>query len=74
MFTYFKTLSIDFSNSSITITVPAATTPGFQTYTIPTFFTVVDDKINELEQSFGIVAEMGDDVPYNCYVGGCWIE
>ena len=50
------------------VTVPAAATPGFQTYTIPTFFTVVDDNINEVRQSFAIVAEIGPDVPYNCYV------
>ena len=61
-------LGIDFSNSSITVTVPAATTPGFQTYTIPTFFTVVDDDINEFGQRFAIVAEIGSDVPDNCYV------
>ena len=63
-------LGIDFSNSSITVTVPAATTLGTQTYTIQRFFNVVDDKINELEQSFAIVAEIEDDVTYNCYVGG----
>ena len=63
-------LGIDFSNSSITVTVPAATTLGAQTYTIQRFFNGVDDNINEVEQSFAIVAEIGDDVPYNCFVEG----
>ena len=63
-------IGADFSDQCTTVTVPAATTPGFQTYTIPTFFTVVDDNINEVEQSFAIVAEIGDDVPSNCFVEG----
>ena len=63
-------LGIDFSNISSTITVPAATTLGTQTYTIQRFFNVVDDNINELEQSFALVAEIGDDVPSNCFVEG----
>ena len=61
-------LGIDFSNSSITITVPAATTLGPQTYTIQRFLTVVDDDLNEVEQSFALIAEIGDDVPSNCFV------
>ena len=61
----------DFSDQCTTVTVPAATTPGFQTYTIPTFFTVIDDNINEVEQSFAIVAEIGSDVPDTyCFVEG----
>ena len=63
-------LGADFSDQCTTVTVPAATTPGSQTYTIPTFFTVVDDNINEVEQKFVIVAEIGDDVPSNCFVEG----
>ena len=49
----------DFTNSSITITVPA----NSQTMEIPQFFTVLDDDINENQQSFAIVAEIGPDVP-----------
>ena len=30
---------------------------------IPQFFSVVDDNIDEYEQSFAIVAEIGPDVP-----------
>ena len=60
----------DFSEQCTDITVPAATTLGTQTYTIQRFFNVVDDNINEVEQSFAIVAEIGDNVPYNCFVEG----
>ena len=49
----------DFTNSSVTITVPA----NSQTMEIPQFFTVLDDDINEDEQNFAIVAEIGPDVP-----------
>ena len=37
---------------------------------MPTFFSAVDDNINEVEQSFAIVAEIGSDVPNNCFVEG----
>ena len=50
------------------VIVPAATTQGSQTYTLQKFFTVDDDDINEVEQSFALLAEIGDDVPDNCYV------
>ena len=32
---------------------------------IPEFFSVVDDDVNELEQFFAIVAEIGEDIPEN---------
>ena len=67
---YLLLLGTDFSDQCTTVTVPAATTLGIQSYTIPTFFTVDDDNINEVEQSFAIVAEIGPDVPYNCFVEG----
>ena len=41
------------------ITIPA----NSQTYEIPQFFTIVDDNIDEDQQSFAIVAEIGSDVP-----------
>ena len=31
---------------------------------------MTDDIINEVEQSFALTAEIGDDVPDNCYVAG----
>ena len=36
---------------------------GSQKFNIPQFFTIVDDNIDEPEQSFAVVAEIGDDVP-----------
>ena len=49
----------DFSDSVITITVPANSNP----YRIDQFFNISDDNIDEDEQSFAIVAEIGQDVP-----------
>ena len=54
----------DFSNISYTVTVPATEgTSG--TFTIPINFTIFDDDINEIEQSFALVAQLGADVPDN---------
>ena len=50
----------DFSDQPITVEVPAN---GDQRFTLSEFFTVVDDNIDEDEQSFAIVAEIGPDVP-----------
>ena len=48
----------DFNTTSITITIPAGSTE----YDIRnTFF--FDDEINEIDQSFALVGELGDDVP-----------
>ena len=40
--------------------------------TVPQFFTIEDDDIDEDEQSFAIVAEIGPDVPDNisCFQTG----
>ena len=46
----------DFNNATINVTIPAHHT----IFEIPTFFTVVDDNIDEREQSFAIVAEIFD--------------
>ena len=64
----------DFTNNSITVTVPAATTPGPQSYTLPKFFSVIDDDIDEVEQSFALVAEIGSDVTNTCYFNGAVTE
>ena len=48
---------------TITVEIPAATTDGTQTYEVPDFFQVNDDDIDEIEQSFAIVATIGNDVP-----------
>ena len=57
-------LTADFTDTSLTIEVPAART----VFEVPNFFEVKDDDINENEQSFAIVAELGPDVtevPFN---------
>ena len=61
-------IGADFFDECTTVTVPAANTLGTQTYTIQKFFTVVDDDLNEVEQSFALIAELGDDIPSNCFV------
>ena len=50
----------DFSNGTINITIPA----NRMSFEIPKFFTIDDDDINELQQSFAIIAEIVD-VPEN---------
>jgi hypothetical protein len=50
---------VDFSSVAMTFTVP----PNVDEFVIPNFFTVVDDDINEIDQSFALVAELGPDVP-----------
>ena len=49
----------DFTYEPLAITVPA----NLRRYTIQQFFNVVDDNIDEDDQSFAIVAEIGPDVP-----------
>ena len=49
----------DFSSSPFIVTVPADT----HTFEVPHFFSVTDDNIDEEEQSFALVAEIGPDVP-----------
>ena len=56
------------------VIVPAAVTLGSQTFELPEFFRVVDDDINEVKQSFALVAEIGPDVTDTCYVDGIITE
>ena len=61
----------DFSDQPITVEVPAN---GGGLFTLSEFFTIVDDDVDEDEQSFAIVAEIGPDVPesiscFQLYVG-----
>ena len=51
----------DFTNASFTVQVPASEASG--TFVIPKNFGIIDDDINEIEQSFALVAELGEDVP-----------
>ena len=58
----------DFTDLPITIEVPAAMNDGVQEFELPELFQVIDDDIDEVEQSFAIVAELGPDVtefPFN---------
>ena len=52
------------------VTVPAAVTAGTQTFELPEFYSIVDDEINEVEQSFALVATLGLDVTATCDVDG----
>ena len=49
----------DFTIEPLVITVPA----NRQRYTIEMFFNIFDDNLDEDEQSFALVAEIGPDVP-----------
>ena len=55
----FLPLGDDFTNEPLTITIPA----NRRSYTIEQFFNISDDNIDEDQQSFAIVAEIGPDVP-----------
>ena len=58
----------DFTDLPLTIEIPAATDDGLQEFELPDFFQVVDDEIDEIEQNFAILAELGPDVtevPFN---------
>ena len=55
----FPSTGEDFTVEPLVITVPA----NQQRYAIQHFFTIKDDDIDEDEQSFAIVAEIGPDVP-----------
>ena len=59
LFSFIVFTGTDFSNRRTSFTIPA----NSQTYVIPQFFTIVDDNIDEDQQSFAIVAEIGSDVP-----------
>ena len=60
----------DFSDDCMTVTVPPAVQPGPQTFPLPKFYIIVDDEINEVDQSFALVATVGDDVTATCDVNG----
>ena len=58
----------DFTIEPLTITIPA----NRRRYTIEQFFNISDDNIDEDEQIFAIVAEIGPDVPdgVSCFQTG----
>ena len=49
----------DFSVESISIEVPA----NRRSYELDMFFSIIDDDLDEDEEIFGVVAEIGPDVP-----------
>ena len=53
----------DFTNVSITITIPASEDSALTTFVIPEMFDVIDDDINEIDQRLALVGQLGDDVP-----------
>ena len=48
----------DFSTELFIVTISAGTT----TFVLPPNFTVVDDDVNETEQVYALIGELGDDV------------
>ena len=52
----------DFTDDCKEFTVPNFATGGY-TYSLEEFFRVVDDDIDEVEQSFALIAILGSDVP-----------
>ena len=83
MGTYFRSLILsvltgavggDFTDDCMNINVPAATTPGSQTFELPEFYSIVNDEINEVKQSFVLVAEIGPDITATCDVDGIITE
>ena len=59
--TYIHILSFaddDFSSTPFEVTIPAGTT----TFVLPPDFEVVDDDVNEIEQFYALIGELGDDV------------
>ena len=66
--TYIHFLSFadkDFSNKSFIVTIPADTT----TYVLPPDFEVVNDTVNEIEQVYALIGELGADVTerFTCF-------
>ena len=60
-YTYIHFLSFaddDFSSEPFEVIIPAGTT----TFVLPPDFEVEDDDVNEREQDFALIGELGDDV------------
>ena len=59
----------DFIDQHLTITIPSTEDKSAGVFIVPEMFTVIDDDINEIEQSFALVAQLGSDVPdsFNCF-------
>ena len=58
----FTFVGADFIESNITVTVPRSEYDGLKEIHIPQFLEVVDDDVNEAEQIFAVMVELGGDV------------
>ena len=60
----------DFSSASFNVTIdPTEDSDEPSDFTIPQNFTIIDDEIDEVVQSFVLVGEIGADVPesFTCF-------
>ena len=66
-----KNVGADFSDRPFTIVLPATQDDPDAAimFAIPEEYEIIDDDIDEVEQSFALVAEIGDDVPeeFTCF-------
>ena len=60
-FSFSNGIGLDFTDTPLVINVGA----NKNEVEVPYFFTVIDDEIDEFEQSFALVAEIGQEVPDN---------
>ena len=56
-------VGVDFTNVSFSVTIPATEEESYGRFIIPEMFNITDDDINESDQSFALVAQLGSDVP-----------
>ena len=61
MYNCFILTGSDFTTNPFTVTIPA----GATTFLLPDNFAVVDDDVNEMQQDFVLIGELGPDVPDN---------
>ena len=59
----------DFTNASFVIRIPPSEFITPSEYIIPQMFDIIDDDIDEVVQSFVLVAKIGEDVPdsFTCF-------
>ena len=56
-------IGTDFTGRPFTITIPPTPNDPTSEFVIPENFIVIDDDVNEVQQSFVLVAQLGYDVP-----------
>ena len=59
----------DFTDVNLTITIPPTEDKSTGVFIVPEVFTATDDDINEIDESFALVAQLGSDVPdsFTCF-------